>query len=274
MVRTWLSIEVELLGGRGAELWPRPGRIFAVSPAHTFQDFADAINTAFARWDRAHLNEFTLADGTRVTGFDPYEELAETIRGPIILPLDITTAKVFRTVNLGDEFQFVFDLGDNWTHQCTVHTTKVDPMEVLGVRPTLPLPYWGGGNIPDQYGRKSMHDDGESPLPPQPTNRHPMLANQWPPQDALPTVDLAQVDEAIQASDPQKLLAAITNCNIDDALHRIAAGAPILLTTGLEEHSAVVFSLMRRLSWRNAPGDRELADELLDLWRNAAGPRG
>src|SRR5699024_2085860 len=77
-----------------------------------------------------------------------------------------------------------------------------------------PCPYWGGGNIPDQYGRRSMDDDGETPLPPQPTNRHPMLANQWPPQDTLPTVDLAEVDNAIQASDPQKLLAAITNCNI------------------------------------------------------------
>jgi len=95
MARTWLSIAVELIGGRGEELWPRPGRIFAVGPAHTFQDFADAINTAFARWARAPLNEFTLADGTRITGFDPYEELAETPRGPIILPLDITKKKFF-----------------------------------------------------------------------------------------------------------------------------------------------------------------------------------
>lgn len=268
MARTWLSIEVELIGGRGEELWPRPGRIFAVGPEHTFQDFADAINTAFARWDRAHLDEFTLADGTRITGFDPYEELAETPRGPIILPLDITEAKVFRTVNLGDQFQFVFDLGDNWTHHCTVHSAKVDPMEVLGIRPAGPLPYWGGGNIPDQYGRRSMDDDGETPLPSQPADQHPMFAHQWPPQDALPGVDLTEVDNAIQSGDAQKFLASITKCNIDDALHHIAAGAPLLLATGSEEHSAVVFSLINRLSWRNAPGDRERADELLQLWRN------
>ena len=268
MARTWLSIEVELIGGRGEELWPRPGRIFAVGPAHTFQDFADAINTAFSRWDIAHLNEFTLADGTRITGFEPYDEVADTPRGPIMLPLDITKAKVFRTVSLGDEFQFVFDLGDNWTHHCTVHPTKVDPMEVLGIRPAGPLPYWGGGTIPDQYGRRSMDDDGETPLPEPPAEPHPMFARQWPPQNTLPQVDLDRVNAAIQADDVDGFLAAITKCNIDDALHHVADGAPLLLATGTEEHTAVLISLINRLSWRNAPGDKELADELLHLWRN------
>jgi hypothetical protein len=44
MARTWLSVTVELLGGRGEELWPWPGRIFAVGPSHTFMDLANAIN--------------------------------------------------------------------------------------------------------------------------------------------------------------------------------------------------------------------------------------
>ena len=39
---------------------PPPGRIFAANPNNTFADFADAINTAFARWDRSHLHEFVL----------------------------------------------------------------------------------------------------------------------------------------------------------------------------------------------------------------------
>src|SRR3954451_10538166 len=43
MARTWLSVTVELLGGRGEELWPWPGRIFAVGPSHTFMDLANAI---------------------------------------------------------------------------------------------------------------------------------------------------------------------------------------------------------------------------------------
>ena len=50
MARTWLSVTVELLGGRGEHLWPWPGRVFAVGPSHTFLDLADAINDAFARW--------------------------------------------------------------------------------------------------------------------------------------------------------------------------------------------------------------------------------
>jgi len=51
MARRWFSIRVELLGGRGEQLWPYPGRVFAVGPAHTFADLARAIDNAFARWD-------------------------------------------------------------------------------------------------------------------------------------------------------------------------------------------------------------------------------
>lgn len=58
MARTWLSITVELIEGRGRHLWPRPGRIFAAARSHTFAQLAQAIDDAFARWDRAHLHEF------------------------------------------------------------------------------------------------------------------------------------------------------------------------------------------------------------------------
>ena len=63
MARTWLSVTVELLGGRGEELWPWPGRTFAVGPSHTFRDLAEAVNDAFGRWDRCHRSMFTLANG-------------------------------------------------------------------------------------------------------------------------------------------------------------------------------------------------------------------
>jgi hypothetical protein len=70
VARDWFSIRVELVGGGGADLWPRPGRIFAAAPAHTFKALGDAIDDAFARWDRAHLQEFTwltaLASPTRI----------------------------------------------------------------------------------------------------------------------------------------------------------------------------------------------------------------
>jgi len=84
MGRTWLSVTVELLGGRGQELWPWPGRVFAVGPSHTFMDLADSVNEAFARWDRSHLSVFTLADGRVVADLETGAEMAESIGGPIL----------------------------------------------------------------------------------------------------------------------------------------------------------------------------------------------
>ena len=49
------------------ELWPRPGRIFAVSTGHSLHELAESIDDAFARWDRSHLHEFELPDGRRAT---------------------------------------------------------------------------------------------------------------------------------------------------------------------------------------------------------------
>jgi hypothetical protein len=63
MTRTWLSIMVELVEGRGERLWPRPGWILAAARSHAFAALATAIDDAFARWDCAHLHEFRLADG-------------------------------------------------------------------------------------------------------------------------------------------------------------------------------------------------------------------
>jgi hypothetical protein len=52
----------------GSPTTPPPGRIFIVGPSHTFEQLAEAINSAFARWDRSHLHEFELADG-RLIGY-------------------------------------------------------------------------------------------------------------------------------------------------------------------------------------------------------------
>ena len=66
MARTWLSIRVDLVEGHGEQYWPRPGRIFAAARSHSFRQLADAIDDAFARWDRSHLQEFTLTGQTRL----------------------------------------------------------------------------------------------------------------------------------------------------------------------------------------------------------------
>jgi hypothetical protein len=48
--------------------------------------------------------------------------------------------------------------------------------------PDRPLPYFGWGAIPDQYGRGWGADDGETPLPPDPELRDlpPLRPNSGP----------------------------------------------------------------------------------------------
>jgi len=148
VVRTWLQVEVELLGGCGIDCEPPPGRVFIVGPRHTFEQLATAINAAFARWDLSHLHGFELADG-RLIGY-PDDEF-----GPEVEWLDQAALKLARELEPGAEFEYVFDFGDNWRHRCRVLEEKVDPREVWGPGPlpSAPVAVWGWGWIPDQYGR-------------------------------------------------------------------------------------------------------------------------
>jgi hypothetical protein len=263
MARTWLSVTVELLGGRGEELWPWPGRVFAVGPTHTFMDLATAINDAFARWDRSHLSVFTLNDGRVITDHETGTELAASSAGPIITAIDIAVAKIARTLEPGSEFQFIFDLGDAWTHRCVVGEAKVDPLELLGIRPDAPLPYWGWGRIPDQYGRRWATDDGESPVPAKPDQLHPMLLHAWPTQVQSPRLDLRELRKAMAAADTPSLLAALTGCDIDDTLQQVGAGIPMALEHRRQEAEPVALSVINRLTRRSYAGDQVLAEDLL-----------
>jgi hypothetical protein len=159
MPKNWLSITVELVEGRGRRFWPRPGRVFAAGRSHTFGDLATAIDDAFARWDRSHLHEFLLADGTRIGQFD--DDWGE---GDV---LEEDAVKMSRLTE-GEQFGYMFDFGDGWSHLCTVGEQKIDPLNALGILPSAPLPYFGWGDIPDQYGRRFDHDDGAGPVPPDP----------------------------------------------------------------------------------------------------------
>ena len=69
---------------------------------------------------------------------------------------------------LGQHFVYVFDFGDYWSHLCTVAKRVVDPRDVLGLAPDRPMPYFGWGNIPDQYGRAWEKDDRTAALPQNP----------------------------------------------------------------------------------------------------------
>jgi hypothetical protein len=176
--RGWWSVQVELLGGGlSGDLWPRPGRVFAVSATHTFHVFAEAIDDAFARWDRSHLHEFTLPKLNRTV-----TELRRSDDIDSARELDADAVTLGDVLGLGDEFGYTFDLGDNWRHQCVVGPDEIDPEKVLGVVPDRPLPYWGWGVIPDPYGRLFDGDDGETPIP-DPPHRP------WPWANALePTI--------------------------------------------------------------------------------------
>lgn len=179
MPRTWLSIRVDLVEGHGEHYWPRPGRIFAAARTHSFAQLAGAIDDAFARWDRAHLHDFTLADGTRLTTPTRWDEPEDRV-------LDDRRVKLSR-LRPGEQFVYVFDLGDDWAHLCTVGGDRVDPLETLGIMPAQPLPYWGWGDIPDQYRRRWDGDDGESPVPEDPVRRDlPPLRPFWGEKDQPP----------------------------------------------------------------------------------------
>lgn len=267
MARTWLSVTVELLGGRGEELWPYPGRVFAVGPSHTFLDLANAVNGAFARWDRSHLSMFTLADGRVVTDEETGAEMAEAIGGPVVAPLDIASTKVAGVLAPGAEFQFTFDLGDGWTHRCVVAEQKVDPHEVLGVHADAPLPYRGWGSIPDQYGRRWADDDGRSGAPKRPSRPHPMLLHAWPGQDQVPSLDLSDLRVAIADGDADRFVATVTGRDVDDALQQVGAGIPMALERRREQAEPVALSVINRLTWRAGTGDEVLAEDLLCLLR-------
>ncbi|GAA2716564.1 hypothetical protein ACFY2R_29505 [Micromonospora olivasterospora] len=161
MARTWLSVRVELVSGRGVDLWPRPGRVFAASRSHTFAQLADAIDLAFARWDLAHMHMFTLADHTQVTSLELWD--GDAPEGSV----DSDRAKLSH-LGGGEQFAYVFDFGDDWAHLCTVGESRIDPLETLGGMPSEPMPYFGWGDLPDQYGRRWYGDDGEAAPPERP----------------------------------------------------------------------------------------------------------
>jgi len=84
----------------------------------------------------------------------------------------------------GEQFPYVFDFGDDWTHPSTVGAERIDPLDELAIFPEMPLPYWGWGAIPDQYGRRWDTDDGETPPPEAPGLADlPPLLPWWGPQD-------------------------------------------------------------------------------------------
>lgn len=150
----WYVIRVELLRGQDLTFDPPPGRDILISPQHTFRQLAEVINTSFARWDLGHLYRFTLADGTNI-GLPDFDDSYDDLR-------DAARTKIARRQE-DETLEYVFDFGDDWTHTCTVVTVDADPEGEYGVRPRGPVPIFGWGSMPDQYGRRrpDREDEGD-----------------------------------------------------------------------------------------------------------------
>jgi hypothetical protein len=141
----WLSIRIELLSGRGIELEHPPGRVMIASPRHSLAELAEAIDLGFARWDQSHLHAFEFDGGRRsMPGGSEFEPEVSDSTAVRLDELDLVE---------GAEFEYVFDPGDDWRHRCRVEAADVDPEGEYGAMPGKPVPIWGWGWIPDQYGR-------------------------------------------------------------------------------------------------------------------------
>jgi predicted nucleotidyltransferase len=62
----------------------------------------------------------------------------------------------------GTTFRYLFDLGEQWLHDCDVEQVGVDPTAIYGEEPAFPVPVFGWGTLPDQYGREHEEDEDDA----------------------------------------------------------------------------------------------------------------
>lgn len=272
MARRWQTVTVELVRGRGESFDPAPGRVMLLPPRTTFEQLGEAIDLAFARWDLSHLRMFVLADGAVVcdeeSAMDEFSRPDGTISRTVLL-----SDPVKRHVStVDDRFSYVFDFGDDWMHLCTFDG-YADPTDVYGPDPTRPVPIWGWGTIPDQYGRRWQDDTGsdDDDNPPPPPELEESLLPWGGMRRPAPAVDLAPVRVACAAGDVDGILAAVVGVDLDPALQQL--GAMVLpvyrASRGAKAESktdrlaALLISLHARALGRGWEGDDLLAEDIL-----------
>ncbi len=140
-----------------------------MSSAHTLQALAEAIDDAFARWDRSQRHEFEFPATGKWASERRYLDSPED-RGA---ELDAETTRVRDVVQPGEEFHYTYDLGNHWSHICQMESHPINVATVLDSVPERPLPYQGWGTIPDPHGRMWDGDNGSNPVPPPPRQPWP-----------------------------------------------------------------------------------------------------
>ncbi|MPZ88506.1 MAG: hypothetical protein GEU81_10610, partial [Nitriliruptorales bacterium] len=155
----WMTIRVVLVGREGAPSPMPAGRVLLAHADHTLADLAEAMDTAFGRWDLTPLHEFRIAGRHLLSDLDSAEESDVAV--------EQSDEVALRDVGLrpGSTLRYVFDLGERWVHECDVESMGVDPVDLYGEQPDIPVPVFGWGPIPDQYGRDSEEEDEDMELP-------------------------------------------------------------------------------------------------------------
>jgi hypothetical protein len=151
-VSDWMTIRVVLTGQNTDELPAPPGRVLLAHADHSFSELAEAVDTAFGRWDLTPLHQFEVEGRILLTaeaGGDGAPEVEDSD--------EVTIGEV--GLRAGARFSYIFDLGEGWTHECSVEEVAVDPFELAGEEPDVPVPVYGWGTIPDQYGRIDEDED-------------------------------------------------------------------------------------------------------------------
>lgn len=150
----WMTVRVVLHGREDLHLGLPPGRVLLAHASHSFAELAEAIDVAFGRWDLTPAHEFEvegrrLLSDLEIADDDPeVEDSASVTLGQVGL-------------RQAAPFRYVFDLGERWVHECDVEALGVDPFELYGEEPEVPVPVFGWGTIPDQYDRERETDDDE-----------------------------------------------------------------------------------------------------------------
>lgn len=176
-VTDWMTIRVVLLGRADEPLAQPPGRLLLAHTDHSFAELSEAVDVAYGRWDLSPTHEFA------VEGRELGSGAADRLDTNYEDSEDVTLGEV--GLRPGAVFLYVFDVGEGWTHECRVEAVDVDPIDEFGEVPQSPVPVYGWGTIPDQYGAVTEDDDGAGGPDVRTVMRHDgKIGAPWPEADS------------------------------------------------------------------------------------------